>query len=131
MEKVVISHALRTPFGKFGGFLKDISAPILGAATIKAIIEESNINTDEINSVIFGNVLGSGLGQNIAKQSAINGGLSSKTDCFNVDMVCGSSLGLSLLDSRWLKVAIPKLWLQVELKICLKHLFAWKGKIWV
>ncbi|EAE1252623.1 acetyl-CoA C-acyltransferase, partial [Listeria monocytogenes] len=71
MKEVVIIDAVRTPIGKFGGSLKDISAVDLGATALKGVLERANIAPERVDQVIFGNVLQAGLGQNVARQIAI------------------------------------------------------------
>ncbi|MBA5819638.1 acetyl-CoA C-acyltransferase, partial [Escherichia coli] len=67
MKEVVIIDAVRTPIGKFGGSLKDISAVDLGATALKGVLERANIAPERVDQVIFGNVLQAGLGQNVAR----------------------------------------------------------------
>lgn len=92
MKEVVIVEALRTPIGKFGGKLKNISAVDLGAKVIKAVLEKTKIPKDEINEVIFGNVLQAGLGQNPARQAAIKAGIPEEIPAVTINKVCGSGL---------------------------------------
>lgn len=91
-KEVVIVAALRTPIGAFGGTLKNISAIELGATVAKAIIKQTNLNAETIDEVIFGNVLRAGLGQNVARQIAIQAGIPEHVPAFSIDMVCGSGL---------------------------------------
>lgn len=92
MKEVVIVEALRTPIGKFGGKLKNISAVDLGAEVIKAALEKTKIPKAEINEVIFGNVLQAGLGQNPARQAAIKAGIPQEVPAVTINKVCGSGL---------------------------------------
>ncbi|MFV2048113.1 acetyl-CoA C-acetyltransferase [Metabacillus sp. YM-086] len=91
-DEVVIVSALRTPIGQFGGSLKNISAVQLGAIVIKAVMERTDINGDMIDEVIMGNVLQAGLGQNPARQAAIEAGLPQHVSSFTINKVCGSGL---------------------------------------
>ena len=75
VREIVIVGAARTPIGKFGGTLKDVSAVQLGTYAVKAAIKQAKIDPEEIQSVIFGNVLQAGLGQNPARQIAIHAGI--------------------------------------------------------
>ncbi|MDP4117172.1 MAG: acetyl-CoA C-acyltransferase [Bacteroidota bacterium] len=97
MNKVVITHAKRTAVGSFGGSLSSFSAPQLGSLVIKALIEESGINTNYVDEVIMGNVLTAGLGQAPARQAAIFAGLPDKTETMTVNKVCGSGLKAVML----------------------------------
>jgi acetyl-CoA C-acetyltransferase len=92
MREVVIVNAVRTAVGAFGKSLKDIPATKLGAAVIKEVISRSHIHYADVNEVIMGNVLQSGLGQNPARQSAIEAGLPVEVSAFTVNKVCGSGL---------------------------------------
>lgn len=92
MREIVITSALRTPIGTFGGTLKNISAVDLGEQVVKELLTQSNIAPDAIDEVIFGNVLHGGLGQNVARQIAVNAGIPVEKTAFTLDMVCGSGL---------------------------------------
>ena len=90
--EIVICSAKRTAIGSFGGSLKDISAVELGTAVVRDLLKESGISAQQVDEVIFGNVLGAGLGQNVARQIAIHSGIPEDKTAFTVDMVCGSGL---------------------------------------
>ncbi len=92
MNEVVIVAALRTPIGKFGGAFKDTSAVSLGTCVVGALLEQSGIQTKEVDELIFGNVLQAGLGQNVARQVAMQAGLPESMPSFTVNKVCGSGL---------------------------------------
>ena len=90
--EIVICSAKRTAIGSFGGSLKDISAVELGTAVVRDLLKESGISAQQVDEVIFGNVLGAGLGQNVARQIAMHSGIPEDKTAFTVDMVCGSGL---------------------------------------
>lgn len=92
MREVVIVSAVRTPIGAFGGSLKEVSAVDLGATVVAAALDRAGIHPDQVDEVIMGNVLGAGLGQNVARQVAITAGLTQSTPAFTVNKVCGSGL---------------------------------------
>ncbi|HWQ77811.1 MAG TPA: acetyl-CoA C-acetyltransferase [Anaerovoracaceae bacterium] len=92
MREVVIVSAVRTPIGSFGGALKDLSAVALGAITVKEAIKRAGIDPASIDEVVFGNVLQGGLGQNVARQVAINAGIPKEVPAITVNKVCGSGL---------------------------------------
>ena len=92
MSRVTIVSAKRTAIGSFGGSLKDIPAATLGAEVVKKSLEEINLSPTLVDEVIFGNVLGAGLGQNIARQIAIFAGIPQEKSAFVVNKVCGSGL---------------------------------------
>jgi len=97
MRKVVIVEAKRTPIGSFQGMLSSLTAPKLGAAVIKDIIEKTQINPELIDEVVMGNVLVAGLGQAPARQAALLGGLPEKTECLTINKMCGSGLKAVML----------------------------------
>lgn len=92
MEKVYIVSACRTAIGNFGGSLKDISAAKLGEIVLKEAILRAGISANDIDEVIMGNVLQAGLGQNTARQAAVNSGLPVTVPSYTVNKVCGSGL---------------------------------------
>ena len=89
---VVITSALRTPIGVYKGALKNLSAEKLGSIAIKEVIHKSKLKTEEIDEVIMGHVLTSGLGQNPARQASIRAGVPVSTPAYIVNQVCGSGL---------------------------------------
>ena len=100
MSRVAIVSAKRTAIGSFGGSLKDIPAATLGAEVVKKSLEEINLSPTLIDEVIFGNVLGAGLGQNIARQIAIFAGIPQEKSAFVVNKVCGSGLKSVVLGAQ-------------------------------
>ena len=100
MKKVVITHARRTPIGSFNGSLSSFSAPQLGSIAIKALLEESKIDKNLVDEVIFGNVLTAGLGQAPARQAAIFAGLPEKTESLTINKMCGSGLKAVMLGTQ-------------------------------
>ncbi|MFS9028073.1 acetyl-CoA C-acetyltransferase [Streptococcus cristatus] len=92
MKEAVIVAAVRTPLGSFGGTLKNVSAVDLGTLVIKSAIERANLKPEQVDEVIMGNVLGAGLGQNVARQMSIHAGLPEFTPAFTINKVCGSGL---------------------------------------
>ena len=74
MRDVVILSAVRTAIGSFGGTLKDVSAVELGKVAAKEAMDVANILPDMVDEVLIGNVLGAGLGQNVARQVAMSAG---------------------------------------------------------
>src|SRR5699024_4322320 len=92
MKDVVIVEAKRTPIGSFGGRLASFSAPELGATTITEVIKASGIKPDQVQEVVFGNVLTAGIGQAPARQAALKAGLSDLTPATTVNKVCASGM---------------------------------------
>ena len=89
---VVITSALRTPIGRYKGSLKNLSASKLGSIVIKEVIYKSKLAVEEIDEVIMGHVLTSGLGQNPARQASIGAGIPVSKPAHIVNQVCGSGL---------------------------------------
>lgn len=91
-KQVYIISAVRTPLGSFGGSLKDISAPQLGAAAIKAAVEKAGIQPAQVDEVLMGCVLQANLGQSPARQAAKFAGLPDSVICTTVNKVCASGM---------------------------------------
>lgn len=104
MKKVVIVSAQRTPVGKFRGKLSRYSAVELGTFALKSAINKIQINPDQIQNVIFGNVIQSGSGQNPARQIGINSGVPYKTPAMTVNEVCGSGLKSIILGKQLIQL---------------------------
>ena len=92
LDDIVITAALRTPIGTYKGSLKDLSTDKLGALAIKEVIHKSNLKPEQIDEVIMGHVLTSGLGQNPARQASIHAGIPVSKPAYIVNQVCGSGL---------------------------------------
>jgi acetyl-CoA C-acetyltransferase len=92
LNDVVITAALRTPIGTYKGSLKDLSADKLGALVIKEVLYKLKLKPDDIDEVIMGHVLTSGLGQNPARQASIHAGIPVSKPAHIVNQVCGSGL---------------------------------------
>ena len=93
----VIVAAKRTPVGAFQGKLSTISAPKLGAIAIKALLDETGIDSSQIDEVIMGNVLSAGLGQAPARQATIQAGLPNSVEALTINKMCGSGLKAVML----------------------------------
>src|SRR3982075_1002187 len=89
---VVIIAGCRTPIGKFQGSLSDIGAPQLGAIAVREAVKRANLQPQQVDECIMGNVVSAGLGQNPARQAAIFGGLAPEVGAMTVTKVCGSGL---------------------------------------
>jgi acetyl-CoA C-acetyltransferase len=92
VPRSVIVSAVRTPFGKLGGALKDLEAPALGAHAIRAALDRVDIEDDEVEYVIMGQVLQGGAGQAPARQAAVGAGLPIETGADTINKVCASSV---------------------------------------
>lgn len=92
MKEVVIVSCVRTPIGKFGGSLANISAVDLGAAVIKEALARGKVSAAQVGEVIMGHVLTAGLGQDPARQAALKAGLPQSVPATTINKVCGSGL---------------------------------------
>ena len=92
MTKTVIVSAARTAIGSFNGSLASVSAINLGKVVIDEALKRAALDAGAVNEVIMGNVLQAGLGQNPARQAALNAGIPSSVPAFTVNKVCGSGL---------------------------------------
>ena len=103
MKKVVIVSACRTAIGSFGGTLKSVSAADLGAVVVKEAVKRAGVAPEQVNELIFGNVLQAGLGQNVARQVSIKAGLPVETTAMTINIVCGSGLKSVALAANQIK----------------------------
>ena len=87
---VVIAEPVRTAIGAFGGTLKDVPAPDLGAVSIRAAVERAGLKPDDIETVAMGNVIQAGTKMNPARQAAVQAGLPVTVPAMTVNRVCGS-----------------------------------------
>ena len=91
-DNVVIVAAGRTAIGSFSGALAGIPAPTLGAQVISGVLKKAGIKPEQVDEVIFGQVLTAASGQNPARQAAIAAGLPHSVPCMTINKVCGSGL---------------------------------------
>ena len=91
-KSIVITSAVRTAIGTFRGSLKDMQAHDLGALTTKAVMKKSNLNPNDVDELIMGQVLTAATGQNPARQAAIQAGIPTEKTAYVINQVCGSGL---------------------------------------
>lgn len=103
MRKVVIAGAARTAIGAFGGSLKDIPARKLGAVCIKEALRRAGVDPAMVDEVVMGNVLQGGLGQNVARQMAMDAGVPKEVPAFTLNKVCGSGIRAVSLAAQMIK----------------------------
>ena len=96
-ENIVIVGAKRTPIGSMQGKFNTMSASQLGAVAIKAAIEQAGVKSNEVDDLIFGNVLGAGQGQAPARQAALGAGLDKATPATTVNKMCGSGMKAAMM----------------------------------
>src|SRR5687767_12382037 len=92
IKEAVIIGAVRTPVGKFQGSLKGFKATELGAMVVREVVKRAGIAPEMVDEVIMGCVIQAGLGQNPARQAALNGGLPNTVSAVTINKVCGSGL---------------------------------------
>ena len=92
MRDIYLASCCRTAIGSFGGTLKDISATTLGIIAAKDAIMRAGIEPADLDETIFGCILSTGLGQNIARQISIGAGVPVEKTATTINMVCGSGM---------------------------------------
>ncbi|HSF96379.1 MAG TPA: acetyl-CoA C-acyltransferase [Thermohalobaculum sp.] len=96
-DSIVIVGAARTPMGGFQGELSGATASQLGAVAIKAALERAGIAADDVDELLFGNVLGAGQGQAPARQAAFGAGLPKGVPCTTLNKMCGSGMKAAMI----------------------------------
>ncbi len=96
-DPIVIVGAARTAMGGLQGELKDVAAPQLGSAAIRAAVQRAGIDAADVDEVIMGCVLPAGLGQAPARQAALGAGLPLAAGCTTVNKMCGSGMKSAML----------------------------------
>src|SRR5918911_887608 len=92
MSRTVILGAARTPFGKLGGGLSSVDAAELGGTAISAALERAQVAPEQVQHVVFGQVLQAGQGQIPSRQAQIKAGIPKEVSSETVNKVCASSL---------------------------------------
>ena len=92
MPKTVILGAARTPFGKLGGGLSTLDATDLGGKAIAAALERAEVAPEQVQHVVFGQVLQAGQGQIPSRQAQIKGGIPKEVSSETVNKVCASGI---------------------------------------
>ena len=96
-DAIVIVNGARTPMGGFQGSLGSVTAPELGAISIKAALERAGVKPEEVNEVILGCVLPAGLKQGPARQASLQAGLPAAVGCTTINKLCGSGMKATML----------------------------------
>lgn len=92
MSEAFIVASVRTPIGRFGGVLRDLSPVELGAHAMRAALERAGIDGADLDLYILGNVLRAGHGQLVPRQAAIKAGIPQEVDGYAIDMVCSGAM---------------------------------------
>jgi acetyl-CoA C-acetyltransferase len=88
--EIVLCHPVRTAIGTYGGSLKDVPAPDLGACVIRETLKRSGLSAGQVQTLVMGNVIQAGVKMNPARQASIAGGLPVEVPALTVNRVCGS-----------------------------------------
>ncbi|MFH0983378.1 MAG: thiolase family protein [Planctomycetota bacterium] len=100
LKNVYLAGGVRTPHGSFGGSLAEVHPAQLGAAVIKGTLAAAKVAPDDVDEVYMGNVIGAGLGQNIARQSALGAGLKPEIGATTINKVCGSAMRAVIISAQ-------------------------------
>ncbi len=103
MSDIVITSAVRTAGGSFGGSFKSVSAVELGALILKEAVQRSGIEPGQVDEVVFGTGWQAGLGPNIGRLATVKGELPHEVPAFTVNKRCGSSLRAVTLATQIIK----------------------------
>src|SRR5438105_6161786 len=103
-QDAVIVSAVRTAIGTYGGGLAEVPAVKLGEISIRAALERADLKPNQVDEVIMGNVLQAGLGQNPARQAAVNAALPVEVPAMTINKVCGSGLKAVILAAQAIKL---------------------------
>jgi acetyl-CoA C-acetyltransferase len=104
LQDAVIVSGVRTAIGTYGGGLAEVPAVKLGEICIRAALERADLKPHQVQEVIMGNVLQAGLGQNPARQSAVNAGLPVEIPALTINKVCGSGLKAVILAAQSIRL---------------------------
>lgn len=104
IREAVIIGAVRTPVGKFQGALKGFKATELGAIVVRETVKRAGIDPEAVDEVIMGCVIQAGLGQNPARQAALNGGLPNTVSAVTINKVCGSGLKAVMMAAQGIQL---------------------------
>ena len=96
-DSIVIVGMARTPMGGFQGVLKEVTAPVLGSFAIRAALERSSVEAEDIDEVLMGCVLPAGMGQAPARQASLGAGIPNEAGCTTVNKMCGSGMKTTML----------------------------------
>src|SRR6516162_5516684 len=109
MPDAFILSAARTPIGKFLGGLAEVPAPQLGAVAVTEALKRARVAGNQVDEVIFGNVIQAGVGQNPARQTALKAGLPDTIAAVTINKVCGSGLKAVMLAAQAIRAGDAKL----------------------
>ncbi|HRX86352.1 MAG TPA: thiolase family protein [Phycisphaerae bacterium] len=100
LKNVYIAGGVRTPLGAYLGSLSELSAAQLGAHAVKGALTSAGVKPADVDEVFMGNVIGAGLGQNIARQCSLGAGIGEEVGATTINKVCGSALRAIILAAQ-------------------------------
>ena len=100
LKNVYVAGGVRTPFGSFNGALAGLTAVELASVTIRHALQRAGVDGTEVDEVFFGNVIGAGLGQNIARQASLGAGIGADVPATTINKVCGSAMQAVVFAAR-------------------------------
>jgi acetyl-CoA C-acetyltransferase len=109
MADAFLLSAVRTPIGKYLGALADVPAPQLGATALAEALKRGRAPVEQVEEVIFGNVIQAGVGQNPARQAALKAGLPDSIAAVTINKVCGSGLKAVMLAAQAIRAGDAEL----------------------
>jgi acetyl-CoA C-acetyltransferase len=104
LPRVVVTHALRTPIGRYLGAFADLTAADLGSGLVRVLLQRAGIDPAEVGELIFGNGRQAGGGPNVARQIAVRAGLPVEVPALTVNMACASGLKAIGLAADWIRL---------------------------
>lgn len=108
-SETLIVCGVRTPIGALGGVLSTVTATELGATCIRALLDRTAVDPEELDEVIMGNVVSGGIGQNPARQASINAGVPESVAALTINKVCGSGLKAVMLADQAIRLGDSQL----------------------
>jgi len=92
LRRVVVTHALRTPIGRYLGAFADLTAADLGASVVRDLLARAKLDPERVGELVFGNGRQAGGGPNVARQVAVRAGIPDRVCAWTMNMACGSGL---------------------------------------
>ena len=115
MKELYVVNCCRTAVGSFGGSLKNTPAAELGAIVVKEALKRANVAPENVDELMFGCILTSGLGQNVARQVGVGAGLPYSVPAYTVGMVCGSGMKSVIEAGRAIGLTFPQIFFNILL----------------
>ncbi|MCZ6603242.1 MAG: acetyl-CoA C-acyltransferase, partial [Planctomycetota bacterium] len=101
---VVITHALRTPIGRFLGVFRDVPARDLGVTVVRGLLEKSGLSPEHVDETVIGNARQAGSGPNLARQIAVGAGIPQPSPAYTVNQACASGMLSMILGAESIRL---------------------------